>query len=374
MYLFFIEMIISNYTAMLPIYKLTKTLFRVLCGNYFIGGSVMDIAFQRKVVSILKVLSEDRKPLGGTRIAQGLQELGFDLGQRMVRNYLQRMDREGFTQNLGKRGRRITPKGEEELKSSFVIEKVGFVASKIDTLTYQMDFSLRKQKGKIILNISTIDIRDIDEAMHQVQLTFRTGLGMGRFAVLGFPGSEVGRGTVEGGKVAIGTVCSVTINGILLNEGIHTTSRFGGLLELVEGHPFRFTEIINYDGSSIDPLEIFIKGSMTSVREAVLTGNGKIGASFREVPSVGIPRIEKIRRRLDSVGLGGIMMIGKPGRPLLDIPVPEGRVGMIVAGGLNPVAAIEESGISTENVAMGSLFDFKHLVPFWELNNVVNNS
>jgi hypothetical protein len=255
-----------------------------------------------------------------------------------------------------------------------VIEKVGFVASKIDTLTYQMDFSLRKQKGKIILNISTIDIRDIDEAMHQVQLTFRAGLGMGRFVVLGFPGSEVGRGTVEGGKVAIGTVCSVTINGILLNEGIHTTSRFGGLLELVEGHPFRFTEIINYDGSSIDPLEIFIKGSMTSVREAVLTGNGKIGASFREVPSVGMPRIEKIRKRLDSVGLGGIMMIGKPGRPLLDIPVPEGRVGMIVAGGLNPVAAIEESGIPTENVAMGSLFDFEHLVPFWELNNVVKNS
>jgi HTH-type transcriptional regulator, global nitrogen regulator NrpRI len=333
----------------------------------------VDITSQRKIVSILKILTDAGKPLGGTRIAAKLQDVGIDLSQRMVRNYLQRMDQNGLTQNLGKKGRRITPRGEEELKSAFVIEKVGFVASKIDNLTYQMDFSLRKKKGKIILNISSIDIRDIDEAIHQVQLTFRAGLGMGRFVVLGFPGSKVGNGIIGGGKVALSTVCSVTINGILLNEGIHTTSRFGGLLELVEGRPFRFTEIINYDGSSIDPLEIFIKGSMTSVREAVLTGNGKIGASFREVPSMGMPRIEMIRKRLDIVGLGGIMMIGKPGRPLLDIPVSEGRVGMIVAGGLNPIAAVEESGIATENVAMGSLFEFEQLVPFWELNNAVKN-
>ena len=331
----------------------------------------MDITFKRKIVSILKILSDAEGPLGGTRIAQRLQEFGVDLSQRMVRNYLQKMDKEGLTQNFGKRGRRITSRGEEELKSAFVIEKVGFVASKIDNLTYQMNFSLRKKKGKIILNISSIDIRDIDEAIHRVQLAFRAGLGMGRFVVLGFPGSKVGNGIIEGGKVAVSTVCSVTINGILLNEGIHTTSRFGGLLELVDGRPFRFTEIINYDGSSIDPLEIFIKGGMTSVREAVLTGNGKIGASFREVPSMGMPRIEMIRKRLDSVGLGGIMMIGKPGRPLLDIPVSEGRVGMIVAGGLNPIAAVEESGIATENVAMCSLFEFEQLVPFWELNNAV---
>ncbi len=333
----------------------------------------MDITFKRKIVSILKVLSDAEKPMGGTRIARGLQEYGFDLSQRMVRNYLKMMDQEGLTQNLGRKGRMITSKGEDELKSSFVIEKVGFVASKVDTLSHQVTFSIRKQKGGIILNISTIDIQEIDEAMHQVQLVFRKGLGMGRFVVLGFPGTKVGRGIIEDRKVAIGTVCSVTINGILLNEGINTTSRFGGLLELVEGRPFRFTEIINYDGSSIDPLEIFIKGRMTSVRQVALTGNGKIGASFREVPSVGLPRVERIRKRLDSVGLGGIMLIGKPSRPLLDIPVSEGRVGMIVTGGLNPVAAVEESGIATENVAMDSLLDFERLVPYWELKNLVSD-
>ena len=327
----------------------------------------MDTLSQRKIMYILNVLHDAGKPLGGTRIAQKLQEFGFDMSQRTVRYYLKKMDQDGLTRNLGKKGRKITSKGEEELKSAFVIEKVGFVASKIDTLTYQMSFSLRKQKGKVILNLSTIDKRYLSKAIQQIQLVFRAGLGMGRFVFLGLPGTRVEMRTIEDGKVAIGTVCSVTINGILLNEGIHTTARFGGLLELVEGRPFRFTELINYDGTSIDPLEIFIKSGMTSVRQAFLNGNGKIGASFREFPSVALPLVEKIRKKLDKIGLGGILVIGKPGRPLLEIPVSEGRVGMIVSGGLNPLAAVEESGITTENIAMRTLFEFEQLIPFWEL-------
>lgn len=325
----------------------------------------------RKIVSILNILHQAGRPLGGTRIAQKLQEFGYDLSQRTVRYYLKRMDRDGLTQNLGKRGRKITPKGEEELNNSFVIDKVGFVASKIDALTYQMNFSHRKLQGKIILNVSTFNRGELPKAIHHIQSTFRAGLGMGRFLVIGFPGEKMGDLTIEEGKVAIGTVCSVTLNGVLLKEGIHTTSRFGGLLELFKGRPLRFTEIINYDGSSLDPLEIFIKGGMTSVREAVLTGNGKIGASFREVPSVAIQKVEKIRKKLDKIGLGGILIIGKPNRPLLDIPVSEGRVGMIVTGGLNPLAAVEESGIDTENIAMKTLFEFDRLMPFWELKKYI---
>lgn len=333
----------------------------------------MERSYKRKTTYLLRILSDAGRPMGGERIAQKLSEYGFDLNQRMVRNYLQQMDREGLTINHGRRGRQITSKGEEELKSSFVIDKVGFVASKIDNLTYQMTFSLRKQKGKIILNISTIDKKYFKNAIHHMETVFRAGLGMGRYvAPVPFrSGKEAAASSDD--KIAIGTVCSVTINGILLSEGIHTTSRFGGLLELVKGEPSRFTEIINYDGSSIDPLEIFIKGGMTSVGQAVSIGNGRIGASFREVPAVALARVEKIRKKLEGIGLGGILMIGKPNRPLLDIPVSEGRAGIIVAGGLNPIAAVEERGIATDNVAMGSLLEFEDLIPFWELDNAMGN-
>ena len=60
-------------------------------------------------------------------------------------------------------------------------------------------------------------------------------------------------------------------------------------------------------------------------------------------------------------------MLGKPGRPLLDIPVSEGSTGMIVVGGLNPLAAVEETGIPTENLAMKLLFNFNKMVPYTEI-------
>lgn len=328
----------------------------------------MNLATDRKIVNILQILQDYNKPIGSTLIALKLQESGYDLSERTVRYYLQKMDNEGLTRNLEKKGRTITNKGISELKSAFVFEKVGFIASKIDTLAYQMDFSITKAEGSIILNLSTFRNHYLFKAFEQLKLVFNAGLGMGKYITLGYPGSKVGNIFIDSDRVAVGTVCSVTLNGIFLKKGIYATSRFGGVLEIKNGQPLRFTEIINYEGSSVDPLEIFIKGGMTSIINVARTGNGRIGASFREFPSIALRKVQKIKQRLDEIGLGGILMIGQPGRPLLDIPVHEGRVGMIVAGGLNPIAAVEEIGIPTDNTALKLLYDFNDMVPYSEVN------
>ena len=103
---------------------------------------------------------------------------------------------------------------------------------------------------------------------------------------------------------------------------------------------------------------------MTNVNQVVETGNGIIGASFREIPTVAISEVNKLKKKMENIGLGGILLIGKPSQPLLDIPVREGRVGMIVTPGLNPVAALEEIGIETNSFAMGTLLEFQELVLF----------
>lgn len=159
---------------------------------------------QRKIVSILTILREAEKPLGGTKIAQKLKEVGYDLSQRTARYYLKKIDKEGLTQNLGKKGRAITPQGERKIKSAFVIDKVGFVATKIDTLTYQMDFSLRKLKGEIILNVSTMDGSDFQKAIPYIQQVFRAGLGMGQFVSLGFPGDKIGTNRLKTQRSLLG--------------------------------------------------------------------------------------------------------------------------------------------------------------------------
>ena len=324
----------------------------------------MDIKTQKKITAILQVLKDSDKPLGGTRIAKLIRRYGIAISQRTARYYLAITDRTGLTKNLGKRGRIITPTGCEELLKSFAIDKIGLIASRIDELSYQTDFSLHNLKGNVILNISTVNKKDINQSRKHIQLAFKKQLGMGQFFIIGKSGTQLGNQTIAKNQIAIGTICSVTINGILLKSGIPITSRFGGLLEIRGNKPIRFTQIINYDGSTLDPLEIFIKGKMTSVSKVIQTGNGIIGASFREIPAIAIPEAHKLKKKLDKIGLNGILMIGSPGQPLFDIPVSEGKVGIVVTGGLNPIAAIEENGIETKNIAMGTLFPFKELKHF----------
>ena len=87
----------------------------------------------------------------------------------------------------------------------------------------------------------------------------------------------------------------------------------------------------------------------------------------REIPAVAVPQVRRLQGKLDRLGLGGILAIGKPSRPLLEIPVPEGRAGLIVVGGLNPLAAVHEAGIETHNKALTGLVDFTELFDYTEL-------
>ena len=43
------------------------------------------------------------------------------------------------------------------------------------------------------------------------------------------------------------------------------------------------------------------------------------------------------------------------------------KVGMILIGRLNPVAAAVESGIEVENHAMSTVVEYRDLTKFWEL-------
>ncbi len=319
---------------------------------------------QKKKLAVLRVLRAAARPLGGARVARELHAFGLDLKPRTLRLYLEHLEEQGLVESVGQRGRQVTPRGVEELKKSTVVDRVGFTAARVDALAYQTTFRLSSAAGRIVVNASLVDEANAGRACEEMAEVFRAGLGMGCHMKVARSGELVGDVPVPAGKALIATVCSVTINGILLAAGIPVGSRFGGVLELEGGRPARFTDVIHYDGTSLDPLEVFIKGQLTSVRQAARTGNGRIGASFREIPSAAVPEVERIARRLDRLGLNGILMIGRRNQPLLDFPVPEGRTGMVVSGGLNPIAAVEEAGIPTTNFAMHSLLDFEELAPF----------
>ncbi len=333
----------------------------------------MQEPIERKRLVMLRILQEANKPLGSNQITKKLAQSGYDMSERTVRFHLLAMDRAGYTEYIGKRGRKITEKGKLELANAMVHERVGFLAAKIDQMTYMMDFDISTLTGSVVVNTSLVEKRELARHCDSVQKVFSAGYAMGRLLALYRPGERAGEIEVPPGFIGLGTICSITVNGVLLSLGIPTHSRFGGLLELKDRKPTRFTAIINYDGTSLDPLEIFIRSGMTDYVGATETGDGRIGASFRELPAASRDRVLEIAGRLEKIGLGGFMDIGWPGQPLLDIPVDSNRFGAVVIGGLNPVAILEEQGVKIYSRALSGLADFQRLFSYEALGERLKN-
>jgi len=330
-----------------------------------IGTETQEV--ERKVLSILRILSETHEPMGARVIARHLKGYGIDLTERAVRYHLKLMDERGLTHLIGRDGRLITEQGIEELRSALVQDKVGFAISRIELLAFRTDFNWQTHSGSIPVNVSFFPRDKFKKALQAMAPVFKAGLCAGDRVAVAQEGERLGDSTVPEGKVGLATVCSIVINGALLKAGVPMDSRFGGILQIRGHQPLRFVELINYAGSSLDPSEVFIRGKMTSVGQAAKQGNGKILANFREIPAVCRPVTEEVVARLKEAGLGALLLIGNTSEPVCEIPVELNRIGMILIGGMNPVAAAEESGIEAENHAMSTIMDYQELTKFGEL-------
>ena len=328
---------------------------------------------EKKRLAILKILKKANQPLRSSKITEQLIGMGHDVSERTVRFYLLAMDKDGLTENFGKKGRRITEQGLKELNTARVFEKVGFLSAKIDQMTYQMSFDLKNREGTVVFNLSLLDRRHLRPAIPLMCRVFAEKYAMGYLISLFNSNEKVSDVVVPEGMIGIGTVCSITFNGVLLQNGIPCQSRFGGLLEIQDKKPTRFVEIINYDGTSLDPLEVFIRSGMTDFKGITENGNARIGASFREVPSDSRYKVLEISHQLEKIGMGGLLSIGWPGQALLEIPVNEGMIGMIVIGGLNPVAILEEREIKVCFKALAGLADYKKFFHYQEIQERIRH-
>ncbi len=322
---------------------------------------------ERKTVAILKVLSESPEPLGSISIARALENHGIYLNERTVRYHLRITDARGFTQPLGRDGRMLTRRGQEELTNALAPEQIGFVIERIASLAFQTTLDPARGTGDVIINTSLFPKDRFKKALSAMKDAFSGGVCVSELVAVADEGEKLGDVIVPEGKVGFATICSATINGVFLKAGIPMDSRFGGILELRDAMPRRFVAIINYAGSSLDPSLAYIKARMTSVREAAATGNGKILANFREIPGAAKPMAQELVAKLKTISIGGVVVVGYTSQPVCQIPVGLNKVGVILDGGLNPLAAAEEAGIEAENIANSGTIDFKRLGSFWDI-------
>jgi repressor of nif and glnA expression len=329
------------------------------------GFETQDV--ERKTTAILRILGQASEPVGARVISHKLKGHGIELTERAVRYHLKLMDERGFTERVARDGRTITVLGREELENALVSDKVGFAASRIELLAYQTDFNLRTHQGKIPVNVSFFPERQFNKAAEAMKVAFQAGICVGGLLAVGRAGERLGGIVVPQGKIGLATVCSIVVNGALLKTGVPMDSKFGGILQIKNHRPLRFVELIEYSGSSLDPSEIYITSRMTSVGQVARKGDGRILANFREIPAVCQPVAEKIVAKLKKANLGGVLTMGEVSKSVCGIPVEVNKVGIVLIGGLNPVAAAVEAGIEVENRAMTAIMEYKDLITFSDL-------
>lgn len=229
-------------------------------------------------------------------------------------------------------------------------EKISLVLSKSLNLIQQVNFDVEKQKGDIIANISYVDKDNIDRALSIMEDTYNSNPKFINpyYKLVDHPEND--------DMVGIATICSLSIDGILINNGIMSNPTYSGLLELTE--PPLFIDLISYNGTTLDPHKIFLSKNMTSITGG--DGPSKILASVKEIPYVARDHAVELLEILNNIGFS-IYKIGKPREFVYNSKVENYNFGVITGGGLNSIGAVKESGVPIQVKALEKMMPFEKM-------------
>ena len=229
-------------------------------------------------------------------------------------------------------------------------EKISLVLSKSLNLIQQVNFDVEKQKGDIIANISYVHRDDIDRALSIMEDTYNSNP---KFIN---PYYKLVEHPEKDDMVGIATICSLSIDGILINNGIMSNPTYSGLLELTE--PPLFIDLISYNGTTLDPHKIFLSKNMTSITGG--DGPSKILASVKEIPYISRDHAVELLEILNNIGFS-IYKIGKPREFVYNSKVDNYNFGVITGGGLNSIGAVKESGVPIQVKALEKMMPFEKM-------------
>jgi len=316
---------------------------------------------QRRLIEILRVIDSLDEPIGARRISDLLSNRGYELGERAVRYNLKILDELGFTKRQGYSGRILTPIGVRELSDALVDDRMGFVNTRIEEYMYKTSFDPRSLSGDVIVNISIIEKSDYEKIANILKSVFDSGYTISRKVLIMDEAEDLASIEIPAGFLGIATLCSITLDGILLKMGIPVNTTFAGVVEIKDKAPSEFTDLIAYAGSSLDPMKIFMARKITSVSSSVYKGAGKILANVREVPFAATGVVDSLLRQLKSSGLCGLLKLSAPGEPALGCPIGSGKIGIALCAGVNAVIAAEEQGIRINTIPISAMIEYSKM-------------
>ena len=292
---------------------------------------------EHRMIEILRILNVQEKPIGSKVIADELKNKGYNLGERAVRYHMQILDEKGYTERKGYSGRVITELGRGKLEKGLIYDQVDFTFSKFEERIYLTDFDYNKKCGNVIVNTSNI----LDnKAFDIIKKVFAAGVCVS-------PLINAKKIEINGKKgYVMKTICGTTIDGVFLKNGIPSIPQYGGLVEIEDYYPTKFSELISYKKTSITPLDAFIAKDMTSVLDVAEHGTGTIPANFRIIPETGLKKAKEIIQKLEKVGIGGVLEIGET---------------RSIIGGITPFCAAQEMDYKVDIKTGEEFIDYNKL-------------
>ncbi|MDD1753832.1 MAG: DUF128 domain-containing protein [Methanotrichaceae archaeon] len=226
-----------------------------------------------------------------------------------------------------------------------------FTLARIENLMQQVSLDPAKMKGKIITNTTRLKQELLEETLDIFQDAIQSGLAVCPLIKI----------EDESKLIKLKTACSLTIDGVLLKNGIPIRPKGGGIIEVVEREPARFTDMLMYWATTIDPVDILTTQELTDITGMMRTGNGRILGNLQEAPMLARDRIEEVLDLMAAAEFAGILELGEPNMDVLGVSVERDHLGIALIGGTNLVAAVRERGIELSHESISDLTEVSEM-------------
>jgi repressor of nif and glnA expression len=235
------------------------------------------------------------------------------------------------------------------------------VNTRIEEYMFKTSFDPLTGRGDVVANTSIIDKANAEEVFDILDRAFEAGYTVSQRVLIVDEGDNISSRVIPAGSLGVATVCSITLDGMLLKKGIPVLTSFAGLAEVREKQPGEFIDLIAYAGSSLDPMKVFMGRRVSSAANAIFEGTGRVLANVREVPVAAAEPACELLEDFQAAGFGGLIKIGGPAEPILGCPVASGKIGIAFYAGVNGVVAAGELGAKIETTPISMLVDYSRM-------------
>ncbi len=286
--------------------------------------------------------------MGAKRLSELMADRGFVLSDRAVQYYLSYLDTMGFTEKIGNQGRILTRAGRDETDNALVDDRIGFVISKLERLAYRSTFDPATSTGDVAYNLSIVPIESFEKVKIAFDEVVKSGCGFfNSYRIIDRDPR------VPSGSVGFITICSISMDGVFQRNGIPVKMAYGGRLEIEQGTPKQFKDLIGYRGTTIDPLELFISSGLTSISRFARSKTGIALANVREVPCSAKTKVEETISLMNNCGFVFPVAMGNQ---VFNLPYNPFRISIVAFSGLNYIGNTVEHGIEiTTEIGAGNI-------------------